>query len=125
MMKLKKVRIGIKSVKEALEDFAKTAEAIERGEKVKKEKGVYFENIEGFRKALTPKRLELLHLIKERHPESLQELARFAKRDMKSIVTDINILEELDLIDMKRKKEGRRESVPTVEYDEIELKIAV
>ncbi|MEK6678477.1 MAG: hypothetical protein AABY39_03560, partial [Nitrospirota bacterium] len=105
-MRVKRVKIGIKSVKEVLKDFVKTGEAIERGEKVKKEKGVYFESIEGFRKALTPKRLELLHLIKEKHPKSLQELARLADRDMKSIITDIEILEELDLIDMKRKKEG-------------------
>ena len=124
-MKIKRVKIGIKSVKEVLEDFVKTGEAIKRGEIVKKEKGVFFESIEGFRKALTPKRLELLHLIKEKHPESLQELARLTKRDMKSIVTDIKILEDLELIDMKRKKEGRRESVPTVEYDRINLDIAV
>ena len=44
---------------------------------------------------------------------------------MKSIVSDIKILEDLDLIDMKRKKEGRRESVPTVDYDRINLDIAV
>src|SRR3972149_1997272 len=124
-MRLKRVKIGIKSVKDVLEDFVKTGEAIERGKKIKKEKGVYFESIEGFRKALTPKRLELLHLIKEKHPKSLQELARLANRDMKSIVTDIDILEGLDLIDMNRKKEGRRESIPTVEYDRIELEIAV
>ncbi|MFZ3064983.1 MAG: winged helix DNA-binding protein [Nitrospirota bacterium] len=124
-MKVKRVKIGIKSVKEVLKDFVKTGEAIERGEKVKKEKGVYFESIEGFRKALTPKRLELLHLIKEKHPKSLQELARLADRDMKSIITDIEILEELDLIDMKRKKEGRRESEPKVSYDAIELLVAV
>ena len=105
-MRVKRVKIGIKSVKEVLKDFVKTGEAIERGEKVKKEKGVYFESIEGFRKALTPKRLELLHLIKEKHPKSLQELARLADRDMKSIITDVEILEELDLIDMKRKKKG-------------------
>jgi predicted transcriptional regulator len=124
-MRLKRVKIGIKSVKDVLEGFVKTGEAIERGEKIKKEKGVYFESIEGFRKALTPKRLELLHLIKEKHPKSLQELARLANRDMKSIVTDIDILEGLDLIDMKRKKEGRRESEPKVNYDAIELLVAV
>ncbi|MEK6656234.1 MAG: winged helix DNA-binding protein [Nitrospirota bacterium] len=124
-MRVKRVKIGIKSVKEVLKDFVKTGEAIERGEKVKKEKGVYFESIEGFRKALTPKRLELLHLIKEKHPKSLQELARLADRDMKSIITDVEILEELDLIDMKRKKEGRRESEPKVSYDAIELLVAV
>lgn len=124
-MKVRKVKIGIKSVKEVLEDFVKAGEAIERGEKVKKEKGVYFESIEGFRKALTTKRLELLRLIKEKHPESLQELARFAKRDMKAIVTDIEILEELGLVDMKRKKTGRKLSTPTVGYDMIDLQIAV
>ncbi|MBI3813832.1 MAG: hypothetical protein HY279_05110, partial [Nitrospinae bacterium] len=98
---------------------------IERGEKVKSEKGLYFESIEGFRKALTPKRLELLHIIKEKQPESLQELARLVKRDMKSIVTDIKILEGLDLIDMRRKKEGRKESIPTIDYERIDLQIAV
>src|SRR3990172_1679367 len=122
MMKLKKVRIGIKSAKEALEDFARTAEAVERGEK---EKGVYFESIEGFRKALTPKRLELLHLIKEKHPKSLQELSRLAKRDIKSVITDIAILESLDLVDVERKKKGRGESTPGVHYDAIELLVAV
>ena len=124
-MKAKRIRIGIKNVKEALDDFVKTGTAIERGELVKAEKGVYFESIEGFRKALTPKRLELLRLIKERHPESLQELARFAHRDMKSIVTDINILESLDLVDLKRKNMGRKQSTPTVDYDRIDLQIAV
>ena len=124
-MKLKKVRIGIKSVKGALEDFARTAEAIERGEKVKKEKGVYFESIEGFRKALTTKRIELLHLIKENHPKSLQELSRLAKRDIKSVITDIEILESLDLVDVERKTKGRGESTPEVHYDAIELLVAV
>ena len=65
-MRIKKVKIGIREVKDVLEDFVKTGEAIERGEKVKREKGLYFESIEGFRKALTTKRLELLHVIKEK-----------------------------------------------------------
>ena len=124
-MKVKKVKIGIKSVREGLKDFVAAGTAIERGEKVKKEKGVYFESIEGFRKALTPKRLELLHLIKEKHPKSLQELSRIAKRDIKSIVTDIEILESLDLVDVERKKKGRGESTPEVHYDAIELLVAV
>jgi len=124
-MRIKKVKIGIKSAKEVLKDFARAAEAIEKGEKVKKERGIYFESIKGFRKALTPKRIELLRLIKEKHPKSLQELARISRRDMKSIVTDVKMLEGLDLIDMKRKKAGRKESMPTVGYDRIELEIAV
>src|SRR3972149_8445781 len=124
-MKVKRVKIGIKSLKDFLEDAKETMKKVETGEKVKHEKGLYFESIEGFRKALTPKRLELLHIIKEKQPESLQDLSRLAKRDMKSIVTDIKILESLDLIDIRRRKEGRRESTPTIDYERIDLQIAV
>lgn len=124
-MRVKRVKIGVKRLEDFLEDAKKTMKKIERGEKVKTEKGLYFESIEGFRKALTPKRLELLHIIKEKQPESLQELSRLANRDMKSIITDIKILEGLDLIDMRRKKEGRRESIPTIDYERIDLQIAV
>ncbi|MDN3514136.1 MAG: hypothetical protein NG747_07025 [Candidatus Brocadia sp.] len=124
-MKVKKFKIGIKSAKDVLDDFVKAGEAIERGEEVKKEKAIYFESVKGFRKAITPKRIELLRLIREKRPKSIQELARIARRDIKSIVTDIGILAELGLIDIKRKKDGRKESMPVVDYHRINLEIAV
>ena len=125
-MKVKKIKLGIKSVKDVLQGFVETGKATERSEgEVKKEKAVYFESIKGFRKAITPKRIELLHIVKEKRPKSIQELTRLAKRDIKSIVTDIGILEGLGLIDIKRKKDGRRESMPVVDYSKINLEIAV
>src|SRR3990167_5308300 len=124
-MRVKRVKIGIKSLEDVLEDTKEAMKKVERGEKVKREKAIYFESIEGFRKALTPKRLQLLHLIREKQPGSIQELTRLSKRDIKSVATDITLLEELGLIDMKRKKEGRRESIPVVNYNKINLEIAV
>lgn len=124
-MKVKKFKIGIKSAKDVLDDFVKAGEAIERGEEVNKEKAIYFESVKGFRKAITPKRIELLHLIREKHPKSIQELARIARRDIKSIVTDMSILAELGLIAIQRKKDGRKESMPVVDYNRINLEIAV
>lgn len=124
-MKRKSVKIGVRSVKGVLNDFVKTGNMIEAGKQVKGEKAIYFESIKGFRKALTPMRLSLLHLIKEKQPESIQCIARLAKRDIKSITVDITILESLNLIDLERKKVGRKEVTPRVEYDTIELSIAV
>ena len=124
-MKIKKVQIGIKGVKQALNDFVRAGAAIERGEKVKREVGIYFENIAAFRKALTPKRLELLHLIKTRRPKSLQEIARFARRNVKNIATDIDLLTQLGLIETAKSKTGRKEITSQVDYDAIELRIAV
>ncbi|MBI3795214.1 MAG: winged helix DNA-binding protein [Nitrospinae bacterium] len=124
-MKVKRVRIGIKSLKSILDDFAETAGAIEAGDRVVSQKGLYFESIEGFRRALTTKRLELLHVIRKKKPKSLQGLSRTTNRDMKSIVQDVSILEELGLLDMKRSRKGRRESMPTVSYDRLDLQMAV
>ncbi|MEK7846602.1 MAG: hypothetical protein AAB257_06525, partial [Nitrospinota bacterium] len=91
-MKVKKVKIGIKSLKEVLENFAETAEAIERGEKVKKRRGIYFENLEAFRRALTEKRLEVLHVIKKERPSSVYELAKILNRDAKNVTQDLEYL---------------------------------
>ena len=121
-MKVKKIKIGIKDLKTALDDFVMTGEAIERGEKVKKEKGVYFTSLEAFRKALTPKRLELLRLIKKKRPKSLQELARIAKRDIKNVADDVKYLEQIGLVE---RQESKREVKPLVNYDLIDLQIAV
>ena len=124
-MKIKKVQIGIKGIKEALDDFVRAGEAIERGGKVKREVGIYFENIAAFRKALTPRRLELLHLIKTRRPKSLQEIARLTRRNVKNIATDIGLLTQLGLIETVKSGTGRKEIASQVDYDAIELRIAV
>jgi predicted transcriptional regulator len=121
-MRIKKIKIGFKDVKTALAEFAERAEAIERGEKVKKETGVYFTSFEAFRKILTPKRLELLHIIKTRKPSSINELARIAKRDVKNVADDVKYLEQIELIE---KKETNNKTAPVIKYDWIALEIAV
>ena len=121
-MKVKRIKIGVKDLKTALDEFVKTGEAIERGEKVKKETGVYFTSLEAFRKALTPKRLELLHVIKTKNPSSINELARMAKRDIKNVADDVKYLEQIGLVE---KKETDRKTKPVVKYDRIALEIAV
>jgi len=121
-MKVKKLRIGIKSIEEALEDAKETMKKLERGEKVKKETGVYFTSLEAFRKALTPKRLELIHIIKAKNPVSINELARMAHRDIKNISDDVKYLEQIGLIE---KQESDNKTRPVISYDRIDLQIAV
>ncbi len=121
-MKVKKVRIGIKSIDSAMDDFVATAEALGRGEKVRKNSGVYFTSLEAFRKALTPQRMNLLHLVREEKPSSLHELARLAHRNIKNISDDVKYLSQVGLIDLK--EEDKKVSA-RVTYDKILLEIAV
>ncbi|MBI4653501.1 MAG: hypothetical protein HY752_00640 [Nitrospirae bacterium] len=123
-MKVKKVKIGIKSVKAVLEDAKETMKKLERGERLKpvREPEIYFTNFEVFRKALTPKRLELLHLIRIKKPSSINELARMAKRNVKNIADDVKYLEQIGLIE---KKETDNKTAPVIKYDKMVLEIAV
>jgi predicted transcriptional regulator len=121
-MKIKKVNVGIKSVKDALDDARDALKKVAKNEKVKKEVGVYFSSFEAFRKALTPKRLELLHTIKTDNPKSINELARLAKRDIKNVADDVKYLEQIGLIE---KRAGEKEIQPSINYDRIALEIAI
>ena len=123
-MKVKKVKIGIKTLEEVLQDTGEVMKKIERGEKLKpvKESEVYFTSFEAFRKALTPKRLELLRLIKSKQPSSINELARIAKRDVKNITDDVKYLVQIGLVE---KKETNRKIAPVIMYDTLMLEIAV
>lgn len=61
-MKAKQIQIGSRNEGEVFDDFIAAAEGLARGENVREEHGVYFTSLEAFRKAVTPKRLALLHL---------------------------------------------------------------
>ncbi len=122
-MRAKKIiRIQIRSVDEALADFVSTAESIKNGQKIQKETGVYFASLEAFRKAITPKRMQLLHTIRAEKPSSLHELAKLLNRDIKNVSDDIIFLEQIGLIERKRYD---NKTAPRSAYDEMQVKIAI
>jgi len=68
-------------------------------------------------KAFTPKRLELLYTLSIFRVESINDLARKVRRNVKNVYQDLQMLKKLDLINFKRK--GRRNLVPEPLAEEI------
>ena len=124
-MKVKKLVIGIKSVDEVMTDFAYAAKELERGNMVKEKKGLYFTDMKAFRRAMSDQRLAILRAIRASNPASVYELAKTVKRDVKNVSSDLAILEELGLVELKKTKTLRNKVKPTVPYDAINLDIAV
>ena len=124
-MKVMNIKIAIKSDKEVLNEVKDIWKKAERGEKVKKQEGLYFENLEAMRKVLTEERLRILKTIRTNHPSSIYALARVLKRDVKNTFNDVQFLTQIGLIELKKTKEGREKSVPSVDYDKILLEIPV
>jgi predicted transcriptional regulator len=113
---VKKVKVGIKDIKTALNEF------VETGEAVKKEVGVHFTSFEAFRKALTPKRLELLHVIKMEKPSSINRLSKIVGRNIKNVAEDVKYLAQIGLV---KRRETDKEVIPFVGYEKISLEIVV
>ena len=124
-MKVRKVKIGIRTREEAFKEASEVMKKLSRGEKVKKHTGVYFENLDAMRKVLTEKRLEILHVIKGKQPSSIYALAKILQRDLTNVIDDINYLNELGLVSLKKCNKGKEKTIPTVDFDKILLEIGV
>lgn len=125
MIKVKEVEIKIQNWKDFKKESLKETEEIDKGIFKGPKVSVTFSNISLFRKFLTPKRLELLRIIKAKKPSSLYKLSKMTNRPLKSINRDINIMEEIGLIDLNKTKNKRPNVVPSVSYDRIDVSISI
>jgi predicted transcriptional regulator len=124
-MKVKKIDIGIKGLKESLKDFAETWKKLEGGKKVKKEEGIYFDSINTMRAVLTNSRLLILKTIRELHPQSVYELAKILDRDLKNVNQDLKLLAEIGLVTIEKTEDDKKRVIPHVDYGKILLEIPV
>ena len=124
-MKVKNIKLGIRSLDTAYAEWAETFEKVRKGRKVDKSQGIYFTSLEAIRKVLTEKRLELLRVIKEQEPDSVYELAKILKRDIKNVNDDLELLKDIGLVSITKAREGRGRVIPRVNYDKIQLEIGV
>ncbi|MBM4121301.1 MAG: hypothetical protein FJ249_01735 [Nitrospira sp.] len=124
-MKVKRLKVGVRTLGEGLREFGATLKALQAGQKVSKRTGTYFVTVEAMRQVLTPSRLTLLNLIRTRHPQSIAALAKLAHRDFKNIHADLTLLADLGLVHLEPGTHARDSVTPTVPYERIQFEIAV
>jgi len=124
-MKVKNIKIAIKSKKELFNEIKEKWSKLEKGEKIKKHEAIYFENLDAMRRILTEERLKIVRAIKREHPASIYELAKILGRDVKNTFDDVQFLAQAGLVDLKKVRDAREKTTPSVKYDKILLEIAV
>ena len=114
---MKKLKVGIAS----LDQFRKRTMAIARGE-IKPAAGdpkVWFTSVESFASILSDSNRELLALIAEMEPDSMNELAEKAGRARSNLSRTLRTMERYGLV---RFVKGRgRQLAPRVRYSDIVL----
>jgi len=124
-MRVRDIKISIKSDEDIFKEVKGVWEKIEKGEKVKKHEGISFGSIDDMRKVLTEERLRILKTIKKEHPQSIYELAKMIHRDIKNTFDDVQFLAQAGLVELKKTKNGREKTTPLVNYNRILLEIQV
>ena len=120
------MKIGIKRKEEAFTDFAEAWEAAHKKLPFTLRNGVFFTSLAAARNFLTPKRMELLHIIRKKNPHSLYELAKWAGRGFSSVSRDVETLRIHGLVKLSKQKRAPRNNVqPEVGYDAINLWIGI
>lgn len=61
-------------------------------------------SLETAEEVLTPKRLELIELIRQEDPSSIRDLARIADRDPSNVFEDLQLLFEIGIVEFEEEK---------------------
>ncbi len=123
---MKTLEIQIKSRGQADAEFAASLKS-GKARKGAAKAGVFFTSLEAVRTLLTDKRMELLHLIREHSPRSINQLASIADRDFKNVHTDIMLLKQYGLVQLARqgKANATSSSALSVPYQAINIHAVV
>ena len=106
------------------EAFATVAKASRKDEKLPRSTPVLsFPSIKEMARTLTPKRLELLRLIRRNDPQSVRQLAALAGRDIKNVSTDLKVLENLGLVESEERASPRQRKRPVSTFDRLDMEV--
>src|SRR5437667_7818099 len=114
------LKVGIASY----DQFKEYTMAIVRGEHKRKpdEPKVWFSSIESFAKVLSERNRELLRIIAETKPQSLNELAKTTGRAKSNLSRTLKTLELHNLVQIERKG---RTLVPRTPYTDVVLDLSL
>ena len=122
-MKLKDVEIMVMNDEKYGEHLNKLFESVGSGKITEPEPTkIIARKAEDIGKILTNERIRLLHMIREKKPESISELARMLNRKEPNVHNDITFLKGFGLLEIKESK-NHVKKVPVVDYDALHITV--
>lgn len=115
------LRIGIASY----EEMKARTMAVARGDARSgaDEPKVWFTSIESVAKVLSAGNRELLHIIAERQPHSLDELAQLSGRKKSNLSRTLKTMEGYGIVELERGERGR--ITPKVVHDDVSVDVSL
>ncbi len=125
-MRIKRIILKVKALDEMAADFKRTWKEAVGGKSLREAaETICFDSVEDMQKFLSPERIRLLKTVHEKKPKSIYELAKALGRDRKNVTEDVKMLEGIGLIERKPAKKNKEKVALVVDYDRIQMDIAV
>jgi len=118
---MKTLRVGIATY----EEMKARSMALVRGELKRSSDAprVWFTSVESFAKVLSRGNQDLLRLIREHEPHSLDELATLSRRKKSNLSRTLKTMESYGLVELQQGE--KRRLVPKVLYENVRLDLAL
>jgi len=125
-MEIRKLIIIVEPKQEFRERIRGYARKIDKGKRgLIARESISFPSIDGLKQFLTPKRIQLLKIIRNQKPKSVYELAKLSGRKQESVPYDIRLLENSGFVKIEKIKDVRVKTIPTISYDEVDVRIPI
>ena len=121
-MKKKHAKIVIKSLVSTKKEWV---EALGKNKKsIQKDDEIIFISMEALARVFTKNRMEILRAVIHEKPQSIYELAKIVGKDFKNVYTDVRLLVDTGLIELKEAGDSRNGLIPLSKFSGIDLDLA-
>lgn len=121
-MKKRHAKIIVKSIENAKREWKEALKG--QRQSVQKDDEIVFTSLEAVARIFSKTRMEILRAVILEKPKSIYELAKILNRDFKNVHTDVKLLADVGLIELKEAGDVRNGLTPEAKFSGIELDFA-
>jgi predicted transcriptional regulator len=92
------LHVNVESLAASLDRAARVMEALEQGKKIKQQEGISFASVASMLSLFTPKRWELIAVLRSSEAMNVKALAALLNRNYKNVHTDVSALIEWGIL---------------------------
>ncbi len=118
-MKKKHAKIIVKTIENTKQEWKEALEGRRKG--IQKNDEIIFTSLEAVARVFSKGRMEILRAVIQDRPKSIYELAKLLKRDFKNVHTDVKLLADIGLLDLKETGNSRNGLIPLAKFSGIDL----
>ena len=121
-MRKKHAKIIVTSIEKTEREWTEALKGKRRS--IQKDDEIIFTSLEAVARVFSKTRMEILRAVIQVKPKSIYELAKILDRDFKNVHSDVKLLADIGLIELKDAGDARNGLTPKAKFSGIELNFA-